>query len=95
MSERAFQLQCEIDQPGRCKANKRAIVNAGESVEIGLEDFVAKITVHGESEDKVAVSVNLESGLRYITPDLMAANGEQTVIEFCGRVLLFTVTREA
>ncbi len=69
-----------------------SVVGANQESLFTAPDFVAIVTVHGCSNGIISFTAALESGYRYVTPDLDVVSGGTSVLDFYGHSARITVT---
>ena len=93
MSASTFQLCLQVFQDGSCVLDRSVEVPAGQEVPLKAANFQARLTVHGASKGVIQYTAALESGYRYVTPDMEIPNGKTSVLEFYGTSLHITATQ--
>ena len=93
MSGSSFQLRLQIFQSDKRVLDRRVEVSIGQEASFDAPNFQAKLTVHGISNGLIHYTAALESGYRYVTPDLEIENGKTSVLEFYGTSSHITATQ--
>jgi hypothetical protein len=87
-----FLVRCQIYQAAGCVSDECREVGIDQEVSFHAPDFLAKITIRNVVGETIGFTADLESGYRYVTPDLETENGKMSTLEFYGTTAGITVT---